>query len=119
MSLFKTTLLPVIVILLLVCGQVGFKALGSAYSEGLTWQAAWNSKYTLLFVLFLYGIATILWIYLLSYMDLSKAFMYYGLTFVFIPLISALLLKEQFNYQRQIIASALIIAGIIIATYDT
>ena len=64
--------------------------------------------------LVLYGIATVSWVYVLRHFPLSKAYMFMGLTFVFVPLLSYWFLKEPLNL-RYLAGAAFIILGIWLA----
>ena len=64
--------------------------------------------------LVLYGTATVSWVYVLRHFPLSKAYMFMGLSFVFVPLLSYLLLKEPVNL-RYLAGAAFIILGIWLA----
>lgn len=64
--------------------------------------------------LFLYGFATLIWIYVLKTVPLSYAYSFMALTFVIVPLLSILFLGETLSW-RYGVGSALIISGLVIA----
>lgn len=99
--------------LILGAGQLLFKAaadrapvltgwadLPSLLGQPLLWLA-----------LVLYGLATLLWIYLLQRVPLSQAYPFAALAFVLVPLGAAALFGERLS-SAQIFGSALIVAGI-------
>jgi len=67
-----------------------------------------------LLALVLYGLATISWVYVLRHFPLSKAYLFMGLSFVFVPLLSYLFLKEPLEF-RYLAGAACIVFGIWLA----
>jgi len=63
--------------------------------------------------LFIYGITTVLWLYVLTRIPLYKAYPFYGMSFIIIPFFSYIYLKEPV-YINTFIGGILIIAGIYI-----
>jgi undecaprenyl phosphate-alpha-L-ara4N flippase subunit ArnE len=61
----------------------------------------------------LYGVATILWIYVLKTVPLSFAYSFMALSFVFVPLLAMTFLGESVGIKTAI-GSAFIIAGLLI-----
>lgn len=61
----------------------------------------------------IYGLATLIWIYLLRTIPLSKAYPYMALSFVLVPLAAALLFSETIN-APYVAGMVLIVAGIIV-----
>ncbi len=112
--MFKQYLLPICVVAMLSLGQIGFKTLGMRINSSSDLLSP-NNIFILLFVLSIYGIATILWIYVLSYASLSHAFMFYALTFVFIPVLANFLFNEKIG-PWQILGAGLIILGVLAST---
>lgn len=66
-----------------------------------------------LLALAIYGGATLLWIYVLKSAPLSYAYSFMGLTFVLVPLLSAIWLGETFTL-KQMLGAGLIIAGLLV-----
>lgn len=62
----------------------------------------------------LYGVATLIWIYVLKTAPLSYAYSFMALTFVIVPLLSLAFLGEGLSW-RYGVGSLFIIAGLIIA----
>lgn len=81
---------------LISLGQVLFKYVGlaSARAEGV-----WDSRTVLsgLFALSVYGVATLVWIYLLRTIELSRAYPFMALSFVFVPLAAAAAYGERLS----------------------
>lgn len=64
--------------------------------------------------LFIYGIATLLWISLLRYVPLNKAYVFMALSFVLVPIASYYIFSEQITVGYWI-GVALIVSGVIVA----
>ena len=61
----------------------------------------------------LYGLATVLWIYVLKAVPLSFAYSFMALSFVFVPLLAALFLGETLGW-RYLAGTGLIMAGLVV-----
>lgn len=59
----------------------------------------------------IYGCATVLWILALQHLALSRAYMFMSLSFIIVPVVSAIFLNEQLT-PGFIIGLALIVAGV-------
>ncbi len=112
--ILKNFIFPLLVVLMLTVGQIGFKLVAAKMQDGYSLQAFWNAKFELAGVLFLYGVATLLWIYVLSYMPLSQAFSFYAVVFVIVPILSFALFGEDVFNWRYIIGTCLIITGVLL-----
>lgn len=113
MTAFHTVL--VIVCVLAICiGQVLFKYVGLAIQDG---RALFESRVIVTgFLAFgIYGAATVLWIYLLRHVPLSKAYPYMALSFVIVPLFSFFLFEEKLSF-AYLGGIALIFAGVVVVT---
>ncbi|MDF2368634.1 EamA family transporter [Sneathiella sp.] len=101
--------------LVIAIGQVLFKLtsrdVGAANMASLM-KLSVNGYFILALVL--YGTATVAWVYVLRHFPLNKAYLFMGLTFVFVPLLSYLFLKEPVNI-RYLAGAAFIIFGIWLA----
>lgn len=64
---------------------------------------------------FIYGLATLLWISLLRYVPLNKAYVFMALSFVLVPIASFFLFKEQVSLGYWI-GVGLIVSGVIVAS---
>ena len=98
-------------ILLLVAGQIAFKLASGTikFSQPLT---LFNP--TFIFALVIYGVATLMWMYVLSQMPLTRAFPFYGLTFLLVPLAARVFLGEPLRIQT-VVGGTVILIGVIIA----
>ncbi len=61
----------------------------------------------------LYGVGTILWLFALKQLDLSLAYPFVGMSFLFVFIFSLTFLHEPFNLTR-LLGTVVIIVGIII-----
>jgi undecaprenyl phosphate-alpha-L-ara4N flippase subunit ArnE len=65
----------------------------------------------MLAALALYGVATVLWVYLLNGLPLSRAYPFIGLVFAFVPLLSWLVFRDALDI-RYVLGLALMLAGL-------
>lgn len=100
-------------ILLLSLGQVLFKAASMQIVPGQP--MSWVSL-PLLGALAIYGIATLMWLLVLSRVPLSFAFPFYGLAFLLVPVLAALLLGEALRWPV-LLGGAVILCGIAITSW--
>ena len=114
----KSLSLPVLGLLLLTplmiaVGQVLFKMTSERLvdTNAPFHTALFNPIFIL--ALFIYGSATILWIYVLKNVQLSYAYSFMALTFVIVPLLAVWLLGESVNL-KYAFGAALIIAGLLL-----
>lgn len=103
--------------LLLSCGQILFKhsamtvpPLTSINSLIILFLDMW-----FWLALILYGVATLLWIFLLQQIPLSLAYPFVALSFIVVPLASLILFKEPMNI-FYVMGVFLIIAGLGVIT---
>ncbi len=66
----------------------------------------------LLAALVLYGLGTVIWIYVLKAVPLTIAYSFMGLTFCFVPLLAQVFLGEALTV-RYVIGAAFIMAGML------
>lgn len=104
--------------LLLAAGQLLFKKLGlelRAEPAGGAWRLLFSP---VLYAAFsLYGFATLLWIWILSRVPLSRAYPYVALGVVFVPLASLLFFGERVRPLFWV-GTGLIVMGIIVTQMD-
>ena len=105
-------LLIVSTILTLAAGQVLFK--NAAAGISLSRPSSFMS-WALTAALLLYAIATLMWLLVLARVRLSVAFPFYGLTFLIVPVLAWLLLKEPLRIQT-LLGGMVILVGVIIST---
>jgi drug/metabolite transporter (DMT)-like permease len=112
---------PLNAALLLVCvlgisaGQLMFKLSARSIAgagPGEMWRLAASPWF--LGALATYGGATVLWVWLLRELPLNRAYPYFALSFLFVPLLGGYLLGEP-TQARYWVGIALIVAGIWIA----
>lgn len=104
--------LIVATVLLLALGQVLFKtaSVGMQLARPMS-MLSWS----LFAALVIYGVATMMWLLVLSKVPLSVAFGFYGLNFVIVPMFSWWLLSEPLKPQV-LVGGCVIMIGIIITT---
>ncbi|HJN91488.1 MAG TPA: EamA family transporter [Dehalococcoidia bacterium] len=111
------TAFTLIVVVGITSGQVLFKLAADSISSGGIVQMLRElavSPYFLAAIL-IYGGMTALWISVLQNASLSHAYPLFALTFLLVPIFSALFLSESLN-TATMIGSVLIVSGIIVAT---
>lgn len=112
--MLKEVFYPIIVVVLLSLGQLGFKEVGDNLSELSSISDLKKILVPLSTTLVLYGFATILWVYVLSYMELNRAFVFYALVFVMVPVLSHFFLNEPIDMVKVPIGTVLIISGVVV-----
>jgi drug/metabolite transporter (DMT)-like permease len=116
----RTYLVALLAILLLSFGQVLLKLLavrGAAAGVSLAnWQReAFSFAWLGASVVAIYACVLVCWLYVLTSLELNRAFAFVALAFALVPLFSYLLLGEKITV-GSIAGSALIIFGILVAT---
>jgi drug/metabolite transporter (DMT)-like permease len=108
------TLWAIACVLAIATGQILFKFLGVEIQAG---SSLFSAKVIImaLIAFSIYGGATILWIYLLRFVPLNKAYLFMSLSFVFVPLAGHFFLAEKITLGA-IIGAIQIILGIFIAS---
>jgi len=102
----------------LACGQIALKIWAGRIAEtGLDVFASWTSFIYVfvpgMIVGVIYVFVMAMWLFVLKNMALSRAFLFVSLSFVFVPLLAHLFLKEAIS-AGTIVGTVLIIAGITI-----
>jgi len=99
-------------VFIIASGQLLFKKAGMEI-QAVGW-ASWRVLTVVGAALFIYGVATLLWISLLRYVPLNKAYVFMALSFVLVPIASFFIFREQVTvgYWAGV---ALIVAGVIVA----
>ena len=94
-------------------GQLFFKIAAERLVIGRGWSAfAWSMVgWPMASVLMLYAVATVLWVYLLHGLALSRAYPFIALVFALVPLMSWFVFRESLDL-RYGIGLALMIAGL-------
>jgi drug/metabolite transporter (DMT)-like permease len=104
-------------IVLLVAGQIVWK-IGLEKSGGLHFDNALQVMFSPLILLgiFIYGAATVIWLYVLSRLPLSFAYPLQSFAYVFALLAAFILFKESIPPTRWI-GTAVILAGIAVLSW--
>jgi drug/metabolite transporter (DMT)-like permease len=99
-------------VLAIAAGQVLFKRLAILFSVSKT---IWSLEFIVigLVAAMIYIGATIGWIWLLQFVQLSRVYPYFALSFVIVPLASAVLFGDTLNLQYSV-GVALIVAGVVL-----
>lgn len=105
--------LTIIAVLGIAAGQILFKTVAvRIQGRGLVALAQDTSfMYPLVGSLFIYACATVLWILALQHLALSRAYMFMSLSFIIVPIVSAVFLSEPLTWGF-LAGLALIIAGV-------
>jgi len=96
-------------VLAISVGQVLFKVTAGSSPDGSFLMKLMQPL--LLLALFIYGLATVFWIWLLQTVPLNVAYPYMALAFLFVPIMSALFLDEKVEIGTWI-GSILIMIGV-------
>lgn len=104
-------------IALLVAGQVVWK-IGLSKAGGLQLENALHVLFSPLIILgvFLYGVATVIWLYVLSRLPLSFVYPLQSLAYVFALIVAFVLFKESIPPTRWI-GTVIILAGIAVLSW--
>ncbi len=70
---------------------------------------------TIFFALAIYAIATLLWINLLRFVNLNRAYSFMALCFIIVPIASHFIFKEAIT-TGYVIGTGLVIVGLVVAT---
>jgi len=97
-------------------GQVLFKISSRGFAAGESMVKSLINPY-LLGAFFLYGGCTVLWVYLLRDVDLSKAYPVFALSFLIVPILAWALLGEGFS-KFSIYGAGLILAGVYLMSFQ-
>lgn len=109
-----TLLLILSAVVLLGFGQILFKLAAATIQFG---NVRTLFSLPLLSALAVYGVATLVWIGALARVPLSVAFPFYGLGFIFVPMLSVLILREPFRWST-VVGGVVIMLGIVISSRD-
>lgn len=98
----------------IVVGQILMKVVGSRTTSHWDIIADYRLLFTLGAAVSLYAASTLLWVYVLRTLPLSRAYMVMALAFVLVPLASAFVFHERIS-ANMIVGSLLVVAGIVFA----
>ncbi len=112
-----------LILLTLLCvtgiasGQLLFKKAAGALAASTGWQG-WIFNGWLWAALVLYGVMTLLWIWILRHTPLHLAYPFMGLAFLIVPVLAWVWLGEPLTWQT-LVGGALILAGVTLASTGT
>ncbi|MCB4784709.1 MULTISPECIES: EamA family transporter [unclassified Delftia] len=109
------TSITILCVLGISLGQMLFKKAALSMPEAATWQH-WVFNGWLITALALYGITTLVWIWVLRHAPLHLAYPFMGLAFVIVPCLGWLFLNEPIRIPT-LVGGALILAGITITAH--
>jgi drug/metabolite transporter (DMT)-like permease len=109
-------LLTLLCVALIAIGQLLFKAgAGQWRIDGWSWTSLRSFlSPTMLLALMLYGLTTVLWVFILRSAPLSLAYPLFALVFVLVPVLAHFALGEPLSW-RALAGGALIVLGVFIA----
>ncbi len=107
------TALATVCVLGIAAGQILFKLAADSLSSagGVTMARGLVVSPYFLLALALYGAMTLLWIWLLQSIPLSRAYPFFALSFVFVPIFGRIFLAESIGTATAL-GAVLIVAGI-------
>jgi drug/metabolite transporter (DMT)-like permease len=108
-------LLTLLCVVLIAAGQMLFKVAAAQWRiDGWSWATARGFlSPAMVLALVLYGLTTILWVFILRSVPLSAAFPVYALVFVLVPVAAHFLLDEPWSW-NVLIGGIVIMLGVII-----
>ena len=106
-------LLILLSVAMICAGQVLFKLVGLRLASGASAFSP-NVLWLMSCAVFIYGAATILWVYVLKFVPLTKAYPFMALCFVVVPLLGVAILSERINSQYAA-GVAFIVVGVVMA----
>ena len=112
----RSILLTLLCVLLIAVGQLLFKTAAAQWKvDGWSWSTMAGFLSPVMVLAFaIYGLATMLWVYVLRTVPLASAYTLFSLAFLIVPLLAYFVLGERLN-PNTLIGGAIIIVGVIIA----
>ena len=109
-------LLTILCVVLIAAGQMLFKVAAAQWRiDGWSWNTARSFlSPAMVLALIVYGMTTVLWVFILRTVPLSVAFPVYALVFVLVPVAAHVLLNEPWSWNA-LIGGAVIMLGVIIS----
>ena len=109
------TAITILCVLGISLGQILFKKAAASIADATQWQQ-WVFNGWLITALALYGITTLVWIWVLRHAPPHIAYPFMALAFLIVPCLGWLFLGEPIHVQT-LVGGALILAGITLATH--
>jgi drug/metabolite transporter (DMT)-like permease len=107
--------LTLLCVAMIASGQILFKlAAEESKRAGDNLLAGWLT-WSFLGALFIYGAATLLWVWVLRHLPLNVAYPFFALAFIIVPVLAHFFLNEPLSV-RHLIGGALILAGVVVAS---
>jgi drug/metabolite transporter (DMT)-like permease len=112
----RRLLLTLLCVVLIAAGQMLFKVAAAQWRiDGWSWNTARGFlSPAMVLALIVYGMTTVLWVFILRTVPLSVAFPVYALVFVLVPVAAHFLLHEPWS-SNTLIGGAVIMLGVIIS----
>jgi multidrug transporter EmrE-like cation transporter len=106
--------LTFLVVFLIAGGQIMFKLVANraASSPSLTLIEQWLT-WQFIVALAIYGVATVMWVWVLRFIPLNAAYPVYALAFIIVPIASYFFLTEPIGL-KHLVGGALIVAGVVV-----
>jgi drug/metabolite transporter (DMT)-like permease len=113
----RTVGLTLLCVALIAIGQLLFKAAATEWRAEPMSAAGLAQLLSarMLVALVVYGVATLLWVYVLRSAELSAAYLLFSLAFVIVPVLAHYAFGEPLR-ANTLVGGAVIVAGIVIAT---
>jgi drug/metabolite transporter (DMT)-like permease len=112
----RSILLTLSCVVLIAIGQLLFKTAAAQWRvEGWSWATLTGFvSPVMLLALFIYGFATLLWVYVLRTVPLATAYALFSLAFLIVPVLAWLVLGERIS-ANTLLGGAIIVVGVIVA----
>ncbi|MDX5298543.1 MAG: EamA family transporter [Gammaproteobacteria bacterium] len=110
---FALVMITLLCVTGIAIGQLLFKQAASALPPQPTWQD-WVFNGWLIAALALYGVTTLVWVWILRHAPLHLAYPFMGLAFIIVPVLAYAFLGEPLSI-KTLLGGALIIAGVSLA----
>ncbi|WP_313084427.1 EamA family transporter [Pulveribacter sp.] len=107
------TTITILCVIGISVGQILFKKAALSIIDASQWQD-WALNGWLISALVLYGITTLVWIWVLRHAPLHLAYPFMALAFIIVPVLGRLLLSEPMHF-KTLVGGLLILVGITVA----
>ncbi|MES2817625.1 MAG: EamA family transporter [Pseudomonadota bacterium] len=109
----QIVLLTVLCVFGISLGQLLFKQAAIGLTQVAGWQG-WLFNGWLISALMLYGVTTLLWVWILRHASLHLAYPFMGLAFLIVPVLAHFFLGEPLHF-KTLLGGALILLGVSLA----
>jgi drug/metabolite transporter (DMT)-like permease len=112
----RSILLTLACVVLIAIGQLLFKAAATQWRmDGWSWSTVTGFLSPLMVLaLVIYGVATLLWVYVLRTVPLATAYVLFSLAFLIVPVLAWLVLGERIS-ANTLVGGVIIVIGVIVA----